>query len=126
MSKKANSKAVLHSDSSAKADEVLFFRDIEFGPQEGELSTSHSISSFFLHGSSIAPPQQPHFSLSIGSFFILSLSTYSSVNRRCRSTKARPNDGNRTKDGIQIVLMGTIVGTNEISQDIGVRKSHIA
>ncbi|KAL0730474.1 hypothetical protein Bca4012_026567 [Brassica carinata] len=27
MSKKPNGKAVLHSDSSAKADEVLFFRD---------------------------------------------------------------------------------------------------
>ncbi|KAL0722595.1 hypothetical protein Bca4012_037194 [Brassica carinata] len=37
MSKKPNGKAVLHSDSSAKADEVLFFRDVEFGPQEGEL-----------------------------------------------------------------------------------------
>ncbi|CAN6833111.1 unnamed protein product, partial [Brassica oleracea] len=33
-----------------------------------------------------------------------------------------PNDRNRTKDGIQIVLMGTIVGTkssaNELSQGI--------
>ncbi|KAL0864223.1 hypothetical protein Bca101_043341 [Brassica carinata] len=37
MSKKPNGKAVLHSDSSAKADEVLFFRDVEFRPQEGEL-----------------------------------------------------------------------------------------
>ncbi|KAL0731302.1 hypothetical protein Bca4012_027396 [Brassica carinata] len=37
MSKKPYGKAVLHSDSSAKADEVLFFRDVEFGPQEGEL-----------------------------------------------------------------------------------------
>ncbi|KAL0864438.1 hypothetical protein Bca101_043556 [Brassica carinata] len=37
MSKKPNGKAVLHSDSSAKADKVLFFRDVEFRPQEGEL-----------------------------------------------------------------------------------------
>ncbi|KAL0847157.1 hypothetical protein Bca101_020403 [Brassica carinata] len=37
MSKKPNSKAVLRSDSSAKADEVLFFRDVKFRPQEGEL-----------------------------------------------------------------------------------------
>ncbi|KAL0750408.1 hypothetical protein Bca101_032411 [Brassica carinata] len=65
-SKKPNAKAVLHSDSSAKtcvsstrsvsedpmskkpngkavvssprADEVVFFRDVEFGPQEGELT----------------------------------------------------------------------------------------
>ncbi|KAL0717279.1 hypothetical protein Bca4012_066601 [Brassica carinata] len=38
MSKKPNGKAVLHSDSSVKANEVLFFRVVEFGPQEGELS----------------------------------------------------------------------------------------
>ncbi|KAL0722131.1 hypothetical protein Bca4012_036730 [Brassica carinata] len=37
MSKKPNGKAVLHSDSSGKADEVLFFRYVEFGSQEGEL-----------------------------------------------------------------------------------------
>ncbi|KAL0741896.1 hypothetical protein Bca4012_083409 [Brassica carinata] len=37
MTKKPNGKAVLHCESSAKADEVLFFRDVEFGPQEGEL-----------------------------------------------------------------------------------------
>ncbi|KAL0733352.1 hypothetical protein Bca4012_009562 [Brassica carinata] len=40
MSKKPNGKAVLHSDSSAKADEVLFFKDVEFGPQEGVTSGS--------------------------------------------------------------------------------------
>ncbi|KAL0693912.1 hypothetical protein Bca4012_061092 [Brassica carinata] len=36
ISNKPNGKVVLHSDSSAKADEVLFFRDVD-GPQEGEL-----------------------------------------------------------------------------------------
>ncbi|KAL0800092.1 hypothetical protein Bca101_055267 [Brassica carinata] len=40
LSKKPNGKAVFHSDSSAKADEVLCFRDVEIGPQEGELSGS--------------------------------------------------------------------------------------
>ncbi|CAF1710630.1 unnamed protein product [Brassica napus] len=34
MSKKPNDKAVV---SSPRADEVVFFRDVEFGPQEGEL-----------------------------------------------------------------------------------------
>ncbi|CAH8350913.1 unnamed protein product [Eruca vesicaria subsp. sativa] len=37
MPKKRNGKAVLHSDSSPKADAVLFFRDVQFGPNEGEL-----------------------------------------------------------------------------------------
>ncbi|WZZ35502.1 hypothetical protein YC2023_018903 [Brassica napus] len=85
-SKKPNGKAVLHSDSSAKtcvssarsvsgdpmskktngkaavasprADEVVFFRDVEFGPQEGELTDTETklaerrISSFefFMNG----------------------------------------------------------------------------
>ncbi|KAF2540639.1 hypothetical protein F2Q68_00029516 [Brassica cretica] len=34
MSNKPNDKAVV---SSPRADEVVFFRDVEFGPQEGEL-----------------------------------------------------------------------------------------
>ncbi|WZZ33190.1 hypothetical protein YC2023_016591 [Brassica napus] len=55
MSKKSNGKAVLCSDvpmrhtggnsvSSAKTHEVMFFKDVRFGPQEGELSYAWSIS----------------------------------------------------------------------------------
>ncbi|CAF1919068.1 unnamed protein product [Brassica napus] len=39
MSKKPNGKAVV---SSPRADEVVFFRDVEFGPQEGELTDTET------------------------------------------------------------------------------------
>ncbi|CAN7001771.1 unnamed protein product [Brassica oleracea var. botrytis] len=39
MSKKPNGKAVV---SSPRADEVVFFRDVEFGPQEGELTVTET------------------------------------------------------------------------------------
>jgi len=39
MSKKPNGKAIV---SSPRADEVVFFRDVEFGPQEGELTVTET------------------------------------------------------------------------------------
>ncbi|CAN6923082.1 unnamed protein product [Brassica oleracea] len=39
MSKKPNGKAVV---SSPRDDEVVFFRDVEFGPQEGELTDTET------------------------------------------------------------------------------------
>ncbi|WZZ86814.1 hypothetical protein YC2023_115393 [Brassica napus] len=39
ISKKLNGKAVV---SSPRADEVVFFRDVEFGPQEGELTDTET------------------------------------------------------------------------------------
>ena len=37
MSRKPNAKAVVSSEASAKTHEVMFFKDVKFGPQEGEL-----------------------------------------------------------------------------------------
>ena len=39
MSKKPNGKAAV---ASPRADEVVFFRDVEFGPQEGELTDTET------------------------------------------------------------------------------------